>query len=61
MRALLMGRPSLLNEKNYSTAMPTVEDACWMDDRDKVDLSESHRTSLETFVAMCRLVPIIDR
>lgn len=60
-RALLLGRPSHLNEDNYTTRMPTVDDALCVGEGEPVVLSLDHRLSLETFVANCRLVPIIDR
>jgi hypothetical protein len=61
MRALLLGRPSHLQEDNYSTSMPTVEDARWVEDGEPMMLSLDHRASLEAFTANCRLVPIVDK
>jgi len=61
MRALLLGRPSHLHEDNYSTCIPTVEDARWVEDGDPMILTVDHRASLEAFTANCRLVLIIDK
>jgi hypothetical protein len=60
-RALLLGRPSALQEDNYSTPLPTVEDARWLEEGQPAVLTDEHQTSLEAFVANCRLVPIVDR
>jgi hypothetical protein len=61
MRALLLGRPSHLQEDNYSSSVPTVEDAKWVEDREPMMLTPDHQASLEAFTANCRLVPIIDK
>lgn len=60
-RALLLGRPSHIHKDNYTTPMPTVDDARCVEDGEPVMISLDHQTSLETFVASCKLVPIIDR
>lgn len=61
MRALLLGRPSHLQEDNYSTSIPTVEDAKWVEDGEPMMLNTDHQASLEAFTANCRLVPIVDK
>lgn len=62
-RSLLLGRPSHLPNNNHSTPMPTVEDARWVQDdaSGPIELDASHKASLETFVANCKLVPIVDK
>lgn len=60
-RALLLGRPSHLHCDNYTTRLPTVEDAQYVEEGGPIALSLDHQLSVETFIANCRLVPIIDR
>lgn len=60
MRALLLGRPSHLHEDNYSTPMPTLDDARYVGEGEPMVLALDHQTSLEAFIANCRLVPIVD-
>lgn len=61
MRALLLGRPSHLHEDNYSTSIPTIEDACWVGEGEQTVLTGAHRASLEAFVGNCLLVSVIDK
>jgi len=61
MRALLLGRPSLLQENNYSTSIPEVTDARWVEDGEPMILTPDHLASLEAFTANCHLVQIVDK
>ncbi|OXG32367.1 hypothetical protein C367_01135 [Cryptococcus neoformans Ze90-1] len=54
-RALLYGRPSYLHHKAYHVSLPTLEDC----DAEQ-HASDSDWTSMETFIATCRLTLIID-
>lgn len=60
-RSLLLGRPSHLSSDNYSTPMPTIEDAQWDNETARTTLSADQVASMEAFVATCQLVPIIEK
>jgi hypothetical protein len=61
MRALLLGRPSILHEDNYSTPMPTSENVRWVEEGEPPVLTAAHQASLEAFIGNCRLVGVVDR
>jgi len=61
MRALLLRRPCLLEEDNYSTGIPEVTDAKWVEDGEPMILTPEHLVSLEAFTANCHLVQIVDK
>ncbi|KAE8538015.1 hypothetical protein D1P53_006082 [Cryptococcus gattii VGV] len=54
-RALLYGRPSYLHHKAHCVSLPTLED-CDAEEH----ASASDWTSMETFIATCRLTLVID-